>query len=78
MIDSNKDKQHERDHKDVTDKKKLFALKDPSGEFAVEIDELWKRYNIVEQLKEHYVGTAEHISDCSVCAYLKPIMDGKK
>lgn len=33
---------------------------------------------IVERLKEHYIGTDEHISDCSVCAFLKPIMEGKK
>ena len=31
---------------------KLFALKHPTGEFAVEIDVLWKRYNIVEAMKD--------------------------
>ena len=33
---------------------------------------------IVEQLNKHYIGTPEHISDCSVCEFLKPIMEGKK
>jgi len=30
---------------------------------------------IVKRLKAHYIGTDEHISDCSVCAFLKPIME---
>lgn len=32
---------------------------------------------IIDKLKEHYIGTSEHASDCSVCYYLKPILEKK-
>lgn len=34
-------------------------------------------HEIIDKLKEHYIGTSEHTSDCSVCYYLKPIMEKK-
>ena len=40
--------------------------------------QILKNQSIINKLKKHYVGTSEHISDCSVCSFLKPIMEGKR
>lgn len=56
----------------------LYISHDPKITAREIADEILKNQNIVKQLKKHYVGTSEHISDCAVCSYLKPIMKGKK
>ena len=33
---------------------------------------------LVAEIKKHYVGIPDHISDCSVCAFIHKILEGKK
>lgn len=47
-------------------------------EEAVELArQIHDNYEIIAKIKEHYIGTPEHTSDCSVCCYLKPILEKK-
>ena len=44
----------------------------------IDLGLLTENEEIVKKIREHYIGTPDHIADCSTCAYLKPIMEGNK